>query len=431
VVYFKRYNGPPSRIALFGLVVYAGIWLVAPVEVSYRPSFESLALLLVTFATLYGAIVLFERTSPRRRNVPPIWVRPESASKVARFLKLISFLVVVGIAFRLIDRFVIRDVSLVATAIERYEQTRAAGWNVFSLASSFLYPLSVPLYLYITRARLAGIVVPSAVAVIASIGFWFFALDVALIGKRGAILLVVTLFILSNWHKIKTQGLRSLAKFALVILGLIVVSYEILGERVAFQNSALAENIFSANYAELVQPSSVVTDAVKDLSGTGVLLDTYAAFVNFAIYYTHGMYEFAYLIDHREAFSPQYGRFTFDAALKPFAAIGLLTLHAPSDILPRSGVYTTFAGPLFIDFFFFVPIVVAFFAWGVVKLWVASLYRPSCYPLYQFLVACLLFAPVVNLIDSGLGIYILVASGVFMVLERNICGKNPFCRGAR
>ena len=138
-------------------------------------------------------------------------------------------------------------------------------------------------------------------------------------------------------------------------------------------------------------------------------------------YYLHGLFEFGLLWDRTDHQIFTMGMQTFDPFVKALSIAGLIS-YPDFDfdvIYERSSVFTTFFGPLWVDFGWFGPLFIAAFGWVAKR--VSNLARAgsmAALPLHSFLVVIIFYMPVVNFMISATGMYIITAFSIFYFVAR-------------
>ena len=147
--------------------------------------------------------------------------------------------------------------------------------------------------------------------------------------------------------------------------------------------------------------------------------------INFGQYYLHGVFEFGYLYNNYKK-NYWYGGYTFNIFAK-FINIVFRTninLKEIQQSPPRTGVYTTFFGPIFIDFGWFSLVFVFFF--GVFQKLIYNKIlqgRFQFIPLLFYLLIINFFMPVFNFINGAQGLYNLISFGFFALIYILLTGK--------
>ena len=147
--------------------------------------------------------------------------------------------------------------------------------------------------------------------------------------------------------------------------------------------------------------------------------------MNFGQYYLHGVFEFGYLYNNYKK-NYWYGGYTFNIFAK-FINIMFRTninLKEIQQSPPRNGVYTTFFGPIFIDFGWFSLVFIFFF--GVFQKLIHNKILQGRFqftPLLFYLLIINFFMPVFNFINGAQGLYNLISFGFFAIIYILLTGK--------
>jgi oligosaccharide repeat unit polymerase len=177
--------------------------------------------------------------------------------------------------------------------------------------------------------------------------------------------------------------------------------------------------VYDSAYAFTVQPNNWISRRLDD-SNSNVVSAISFAYLNLSQYEVHGLFEFSYLYNNF------HGPHTMGADIfSVFYKLAAFLFRLPgfenevSAAEPNSGVYTTFFGPLFIDFGWFGPILMLFFGIAVQRLWV--LLRRGVVevvPLYLYLAVVLFLAPVVNMISGAEGLLTISSFALYVLAYR-------------
>ncbi|WP_139181002.1 hypothetical protein [Winogradskyella thalassocola] len=179
-----------------------------------------------------------------------------------------------------------------------------------------------------------------------------------------------------------------------------------------------------ANYNFTIEPTTATKESIIN-SDSKIYQSSYLGTINFVQYYLHGMYEFGYLYNNYSS-DHHYGAYTFNIFAK-FLNIILGTeidLEKIQASPPRTGVYTTFFGPIFIDFGWFSLVFMFFF--GVFQ---KSIYnhvlrgRIQYVPLLFYFLIINFFFPVINFVNGAQGLYTMSAFILFAWIYTLLSGK--------
>ena len=396
----------PWRIALAGLGVYALVLFLGPVTVVRSVSETAVMYVVACYGGfLFGAAVTSKRMlqAQSRRTLA-------NHSIVAITYALAS----VGFLLRLYDRFMIRGIALDQSLLEKREALGLGGSNVFSIFAGVLYPFAyLTLFVYIgyaqkrwyrTLCTLLLFVAPT--------------LDGALIGSRSPALVNLSLAVLFlAYFGYLRPSLKSVLMVTIVLILAIGGSAMMFGSRLDAMGISADFTMYRSGYAYTVQPSERATDFLSARDDFSIGFQSTFALIHFAQYYTHGLLEFS-LLEQYFVGPHTGGAFLLSAYYKLIALfVGLPSFDdAVLRTQPRVGVFNSFFGPLYVDFGWLGPLFMAAFAVALTRLWVRVVARDGrVVPLYLYLVAVVFFFPVVNLVVSAQGLFVITAFAMFSI----------------
>jgi hypothetical protein len=400
----KNHLLSPIVIAFLGLLVFIFIYTFAPISPKVNLTAETVIYVLVNYSMFFlGCVFLY--LLPRKYIVKTAETSIISDNVLKKQFRLSVTLAIIGISFRLIDRFYMRNVSIFQSAMDNRELLGQADGGLLSIFGALIYPICfLVLFLYIKKqGRLF-----SFTGILVLVLFFFPTFDSFLFGSRSLILvnIMMLLLILRGTGHLKVKILQVLYISVLVVFLIGVSGYMFLS-RLEEMGLNVLDTIYLSGYATTVGPSHwVANELSQGLTFTNTLLFSW---LNFAQYYTHGLFEFNNFIilsvnEH------SYGATQFNIIYKFFEKI--LPLPGLDIILnsanPRPGVFTTFFGPAHMDFGYFSPFIL--FIWGVLSAWIHRkiTLSDSYYSiLYYMVVIIIFFMPVVNFIQSAQGLYII------------------------
>lgn len=400
----------PRTVGAAGLVAFLAFLVLAPVNFVRGVSATTLTFISLNVAAfLLGTFVVewarLGHGKYSRRQIGP------------SFYKVVV-IAAVGILLRVYDRFIVRGVSIQLDALTNREMLETAGVNIFALWGGLLYPFCfVPLFIVFGKQERS----PLKVAV-AAVLFLYPVFDTFVIGGRSLILVTLSMLLLCLSYGGYTRRHRRLFVFALPSSLLVVIFFftSIFLDRLNLMGTDIQTSIFYSAYAFTVEPKPWLLEYISELDMLSTLL---FGVLHVSQYVTHGLFELDYLIanysvDGIHAWGAnQY--VVFAKALSLMFAGGFDPLLA-FRLQPRTGIFTTFLGPAWVDFGWFA--VLHSFAFGAAAHYVwrrSALAGGGAFvPLYAFLCVVIFFAPVVNFFAVAQGIYLLTALSLFVVLHR-------------
>jgi len=179
----------------------------------------------------------------------------------------------------------------------------------------------------------------------------------------------------------------------------------------------LEYSILNSVYAQLIGPSTAGVEGIfSNDAGTRLW---YSAVVPNSLYYVSGLYEFSYLWDRPDQQYFLYGGYNLAAYVR------VLEIVTSTEIMPayaelamyRVGVFSSFFGPLWVDFGWVSPIVMIIFGFAAQRSADLSRYhKPHWRPVYFFLATTVLYFPVVNVLTFGQGPFIITTFVIYGIL---------------
>ncbi len=387
----------------FGLF-FAGL-AVAPVQ----SDIEYSASAVVYFLVCAGAAFLGSAITLRK----PARVRPAGSFAWDIAARRLTLLASIGILLAVVDRFLIRGVSIGADVFEARSVIEEAGSGPVAVAAAFLASFAAFGWIGIRLARSTGQRVHYAIECIAIANLVaYVALSVA-VGSR-SVLFVCTLvhvcaFLCLRRARGKTLGIPGIA--GSVVFGLLVIAVLafVFQQRLASMGLSAIDSIQLSAYAFTLKP----TDSVLMFLGRNDLTESFGAAVySLILYVFHGFYEFLLVFDNYQ------GPLTHGAQLfwLPMKVAGIvLPLPEPTDLEAfagyRSGVFTTFAGPMYVDFGLAAPAFIfpVFYALAIPFRRLRNGDTRWFFAALQ-VVAIAAFAPIAGLLQSAAGMIPLVAA---------------------
>lgn len=418
----KNYLLSPIIIGLLGLFLFVFIYCFAPItpKVSLKPYtlMYVLACYLMFFLGCSFLYILPLKQKVQRKA-------GFSNNHLSKQFRLAFILAIIGISFRLIDRFYLRNVSIFQSAMDNRMLLEQADSGLLSIFGALIYPICfLVLFLFLQNSGK----ILSRGGVLVLILFFFPTFDSFLFGSRSLILINVMMLLLilrgTGYLQLKLSQFFYLSIMIVLMIG--VSGYMFLS-RLDEMGLNVLDTIYLSGYAATVMPSTwVANELSQGLTFVNTLLFSW---LNFTQYYTHGLFELNNFLS-ASIDGHSYGATQFNIVYKFFEK--LLPLPALDMILnsanPRPGVFTTFFGPAHMDFGYFSPFIL--FIWGVLAAWIhrkVTLIESYYSVLYYMIVIIIFFMPVVNFIQSAQGLYI-IFSIIFFGFVYKVINRLPTIR---
>lgn len=403
----------PWKVALFGILVWVGIRVTAPIEQLFSMNRTAFFYILLCYATFFIGCFVANLLHPVQ-EVSYGW-RGKLNSQLYFFTVVIG---IVGFIAKVVDRIYLRGVDYFAGANEvRDALSNTAATPLGALGQALIPFCYLPLMLLLASkpgeryARYLGF------------SILIFTLPVLeSLGQLSRIYILVALFIaFATLSLLRFDGKVFTARLMVpaMAIGLVVVplSTSLLEARITAANAnyTLTDSLYESVFAQTVTPSAAAKEKV--LAGSAFERAVYSAVLTNSLYYTSGVYEFSRLMERPDEQPFAYGSYVFWPYTKLVAAViddnDLIALQ-DDKLFYRTGVFTSFFGPWWVDFGWAGPFLLIFFGYGVTRL--AQIARRgfiNILPIYIYLVLVVFYMPVVNLINYGNGFFALHGFALF------------------
>lgn len=418
ISFLKRYN--PLKITLIGLFFWVFIFFIIPLKIKHQVGFLPFFYLFTNYLFFLLGIKIITPTKFKKE-----YIYKTDKKILWKILYIVIFIAFVGFIFKIIDKFYIRGASFTNSISYNRILLEKSGASIMSIISAITNPFCfLPLFLYyMIQPRKKWLFI------ICLFLFFSASFEFIMLGSRSGLFVIIILFgaFLFYFKKLKITA----SKF-LIVLGVLffvgIYSTQLFIERTkdfAKTDKVAIEHILKrSNYNFTITPKEetkvkIITSNNKTVQAARLTM------INFSQYYIHGLFEFGYLYNNYEK-NHYYGAYTFNIFMK-FINIAFRTnfdLKKVQKAPPRPGVYTTFFGPIFIDFGWFSLIFMFFF--GVFqKLLYNKVIRGrfQFIPLLFYMLIINFFMPVFNFINGAQGLYTIFSFVMFIFIYIFLTGK--------
>ncbi|MFW0755447.1 hypothetical protein ACN1C3_11965 [Pseudomonas sp. H11T01] len=399
----------PLKIYFIGLSTYLFLWIVAPIDFNFQGDDQSIIIFL-----LYNALFILGLIVGYRKKSESFCYISIDKNNMHSLVKTISALGIFGLLVRCFERVFIRSGGAISTDFMANREAISSGGGSGSVAligallSSFLFFL--PFFIFLSRS--AGLRHRIHFPLI-FISLLYPLFDVAFQGSRSSLVMYLSIFTIS----IITTGtlninLKKIIVGVVLSVALVWFGGSIFWERTIQIGLDPVQSMKTSGYAMFAPASDSVVNYLTN-KDTDILSGLLFSAVNFCQYILHGSYEFFYLA----------------ARTDTMTTFGLQTLYIPAKIIStifggadiesmnmqsvlRSGVYTTFFGPILYDFGPSGGALASLFFGGLTGLLHRLVHRNKIMwiPLYLIFSAFLPFVFVVNLFTTGGGQYAIISA---------------------
>jgi hypothetical protein len=396
-------------------VVVAAVWLVgyavAPIERKDYVSAKAIALFVVSSVTFVAGLSVSAKNGQSSRAK-----RNYSINRSLLTLRVVQSISAAGLALSYIDRYLIRKAPLTFDAIAVREVVSNVSVGVIGTVGAFLASFAPFLPLVQRLAQLRGKQqIDIATSIVTTVIVLLYIMFYLALGSRSipaVVLLIVAYGSLWERRQSGKMGIISSAfTITLVACAMLVILIAVMSVRLEQMGMDPVESIQYSGYAEIVAPNDYILGL---LSSGGLFSGILAVCFSIVQYVFHGFFEFSLLVQNfRDTHTG--GRALLWLPIKTLAILGIPVkmLDYTTLIGVRQGVFTTFLGPLFVDFGFAMPLATLLIGTAIgmpfKRLRNGSLqYLPLC----AILFCVLLFYPIFSLIDSAAGAYLIVTGSL-------------------
>lgn len=409
----------PEYILFLGFVTYFVLWVVAPLQPTVEISGGA-----IFFIFLCAAAFVLGSQFANRIRLRQKW-KSTARNLVGRMENRLFWLMFTiggtGLFLRFFDKYVLRGVGSLTGSAAR-EILLESNASPLSLLSGVLYPFAyIPLFIYLgsssigkSRMKFIG----------AAVLFLLPSIDALITFSRSFMLVSMAMMYFGVSITIfKGRALPRQLLIPLVVGGAAAVSSSaaIFLLRLEDMQFDVTDSVFLSGYAYTLQPNQFTWELISGHSATATVL---AALLPILQYFLHSLYEFQILWSSPSQQIFSYGALTFAPYVKALSIFGLAENANLFELFPRVGIFTTFFGPLWVDFGYFSPLVM--FVFGFMARRLARAARGGdlgAYPLYTYFCVVLFFAPVVNFLISAQGMYNINAFVVFWLMSRKLARR--------
>lgn len=403
----------PAQLSVAGLLLWLLVRFISPVEEQIALDFWAMAFVALCYLGFGIGAGLGRRASIS--DAGNIDVVDQHNARL--IFVLLTATGLIGFFLRYIDRVFLRavDYSLEAAAIR--EQLAAADATVLGIVGAVMLPACyLPAVILLASRR------P---------GWWrhlFWALPLFLLPivealaqlSRSVFLIAAAFFFISlvaqRWEG-NPFRMKLLLSATILLILLAAFSSIIFISRLEGAGMTFEHSILNSVYAQLIGPSTAAIEGIYS-NDAGARL-WYTTVAPNSLYYLSGFYEFSYLWDRPDQQYFLYGAYNFANYVR------VIEIVTSTEIMPiyaevamyRIGVFSSFFGPLWVDFGWVSPIIMVIFGFAASRLADISRYqKPHWRPTYFLLATTVLYFPVLNVLTFGQGIFMITTFVIYGIL---------------
>lgn len=397
----------PVRLAIKVYLIYFGILLLIPVKAVFPLDFLAIC--------FFGLTVIFALAGLKLGSIKTIAKETKVSYGINFELlsKLIILISTIGIFLALTDRFLIRGVGISENALEARATIEGAGSGIISILAAFLSSFSAFGVISIWLTKHTNNKKYRILSTIAYVNLIIYITLSIMLSSRSLLLVIFVshalAHILIKRDRNKKLSLLFLSLISFSTLTVLTALVFLFQSRLSLMGLSAIDSLQLSSYAYTLTPTKSVLNLMKS---NEFLSDFGAATFSLILYVYHGMFEFFYLFTNLGSHHT-YGSETFWLPLKFFEVI-FGPFDRPSlDLVKtyRPGVFTTFAGPLFLDFSIATP-VVAFVMFYFLSFPNQLAARGKLQWIFFSIITetIIIFSPIVSLFQSATGMYLIIAA---------------------
>ena len=409
----------PITIFLMGILFIGILILIAPVDYLYLGSPYSWIYVEFSIFSLLAGLIFGMGGIRLKSTIISVNVNIKTLKNI--FI-LASSLASFGVILRIIDKYYIRGASISVNMMENRDILAESGINIFSVLSSFFYPLVLLLpflYLLLRKVNAQNIFY----FLILTLLSLFPIIDSILFGSRSVIMIFAFLILMYlyvfGFFVFKMTKMKAIMIPVILILFFVLNGY-MFDHRTSLIDMEAYESTQISVYAYFLPLKDSYVTLLQSNKGN-LIYFFILGILNFVQYMTHGLFELLYLVDNFASYKMLLGEQNFAIIVKFIHKILQIPFSFTDnfELLVRTGIYNTLFGPIYYDF--------AFFGIGfslILGLLIGHISKNVAngdiflYPLYLYFLLLLFFSLVVNMIIFGQGLYNMVAFSIFYFLSK-------------
>ena len=402
----------PGNLVLTSFSIWFFVYLTSPLKININLNLYSYLYIIICLFFFFLGSIKF-RGSDRKLPVNL------SNENIVKLFNLICFFAIIGLFFKFYDRFLIRGISLLNDVFLNRDIMIDKGGGLTAIIAALLSPFG---YFTLFIAWKYKALLPNyRIKLYISILLFFLPtlIDAVTLGTRSIIFVTILLFIfyVSYFGKFR----YSISKLFYAILFIIVflfMNYIFVERTKLFAGDYIYELVLiksNINYT-ITSTDNFYSNFLYQSPFWQSILFTYVTTVQ---YFTHGLVEFSYLFDNFNS-EHLYGQYTFSVIHRFLSMVFNYNYDINNiyNVIPRGGVFTTFFGPVFIDFGYLGSFIFMYFFGKFTYFCYRKAIQDYDVAILMYFYICivLLFIPVFNFISGANGIFIFLAISLLHLL---------------
>lgn len=400
----------PTVLLFFSILFFLLALPVLPIDVQYPITANAMIFWLIcSLSFLVGT--LLGAGSRFKMHVNKVNVNPSTLKK---FLLIVILIGLAGSVLLIIDRYFIRGVSLTTDVFENRGMLVDSQPSTISAIAAMASSIGVFSYILIWIIELNVFAISRWFKLLAIINLFVTVAISVQIGSRSLLMVFFMIHLFAWLFVIKARGQKIQTKHKIMVLSLLlllaIISSIIMVWRVELMGFSALDSITTSGYTYTIQPSTFI---LSYLQYDGSLrTEVLAGLFSLVQYVFHGIYEFSLLFNNFQG-EHEMGAITLWLPIKLASILtgGWIHFDSADNIGIRYGIFTTFVGPVFVDFGWLSPF--PLMVYGILvglPFRLLQKGRIEWLPTVVLIAACMLLWPVVNILISASGMYLLVGA---------------------
>lgn len=416
--FIKKLN--PMKITLAGFLMWFLLFFLFKLNVKYELKFYPILFIFLNYLFFILGLSVLKYSKIKEQ------IGFEVDYKVLKkILYILISIAAFGLFLKLFDKFYLRGATTGNSITENRVLLSETGPSIISIISAVTNPFSfLPLFIYYyIKSK------NKYLFLISLILFFAASYEYIAMGSRSGLFIIIILFMLFLFYFKKLRlSLNKVIGILFIFFFLGVYTINIFVHRTTdftkSDKASIRHILTNAGYNFTIEPTIKTRNAIIN-NKNKTMQSAHLGLINFVQYYTHGMYEFGYLYSNYIE-EHHYGTYTFNVFAK-FSNIIFKTkidLQKIQKSPPRTGIYTTFFGPIYIDFGWYSLLFM--FIFGVFQ---KNIYnkviigRFQYIPLLFYFLIINFFMPVINFVNGAQGLYTLSSFIIFVFLYSLLAGR--------
>ncbi|WP_243388195.1 O-antigen polymerase [Bacillus kexueae] len=402
----------PRILILLSFIIWLLVYVVSPIQYITKPTNQALLYLFFCFASFFIGTFYTHLFFITKKNQVKFKPKKEEYKNL-KFLRIVSFIGLIGLIFRYYDLLFVKDfISYGSVTAFRLHGSIINDTTFVGIGSSILYPFSIiaiVVSFHINEKKIID-------KVLIVLNILLFVIYIYLLGGRTSLTLIIIMVLISIiFKKKKLSHVFNLKRIVfIVMLFLLFFAYSnlILINRLEEMGFNIQDHLnYMQNERRFIVKDWFNNILSNDDVFTGGVKYTYISLVHYVL---HGYYQFFLLFEHFNSSNLGYGAYQFYPVFKlgNFIGIEVVDYYELMSKLETQGVYTTFFGPLYADFGFGGLTFLFMFLFGFVsQLFYKKALNGELFStlFYSYLGSVLIHSSFINMIQSGMGLYVFVS----------------------